>query len=93
MPVYEYQCEPCRVIYEARQGLKDAPLETCPRCGGTLARLLSAPNFNRGNHASPTEAKYARMSAREEIAREQALQRDYERIWLPPPVKHSPWDD
>jgi putative FmdB family regulatory protein len=92
MPVYEYQCEPCRVIYEARQTLKDAPLATCPRCGGELARLLSAPNFNRGNHASPTEAKYARMSPREEIARERVLQKDYERIWLPPPVKHSPWD-
>jgi putative FmdB family regulatory protein len=92
MPVYEYECEPCRVIYEARQSLRDAPLETCPRCGGGVARLVSAPNFNRGNHASPTEAKYARMSHREEIARERVLQKDYERIWLPPPVKHSPWD-
>jgi putative FmdB family regulatory protein len=92
MPVYEYECEPCRVVYEARQRLNDAPLETCPRCGGRLARLLSAPRVNRGNHASPTEAKYAKMSAREEIARERVLQKDYERIWLPPPVKHSPWD-
>lgn len=93
MPVYEYRCEPCRVIYEARQGLKDPPPDTCPRCQGPLARLLSAPNFNRGNHASPTEAKYAQMSTREEIARERILQKDYERIWLPPPVKHSPWDE
>jgi hypothetical protein len=33
------------------------------------------------------------MSTREEIARETVLQKDYQRIWLPPPVKHSPWDD
>ena len=28
----------------------------------------------------------------EEIAKEQELQKVYERIWLPPPVQHSPWD-
>jgi putative FmdB family regulatory protein len=93
MPIYEYECTPCRVIYETRQSLKDAPLETCPRCGQRrLIRLLSAPNLNRGNHSSPTEAKYGRMSVRDEITREKILQEDYDRIWLPPPVKHSPWD-
>lgn len=93
MPVYEYECAPCRVIYETRQGLKDAPLEICPRCGQRIVRLISAPNVNRGNHSSPTEAKYASTSARDEIAREKVLQKDFQRIWLPPPVKHSPWDD
>jgi putative FmdB family regulatory protein len=93
MPIYEYECAPCRVIYETRQSLKDAPLETCPRCGQRrLIRLLSAPNLNRGNHSSPTEAKYGRMSVRDEITREKILQEDYDRIWLPPPVKHSLWD-
>ena len=28
----------------------------------------------------------------EEIAKEQELQKVYERIWIPPPVQHSPWD-
>ena len=92
MPVYEYECTPCHVVYEVRQGLHDAPLEICPRCGNGVSRLISAPNLNRGNYSSPTEAKYAKMSAREEIAREKVLQQDYERIWLPPPVKHSPWE-
>jgi hypothetical protein len=50
-------------------------------------------HLNRGNYAGPTEAKYAKLSARDEIARERILQKDYERIWLPPPVKHSPWED
>jgi putative FmdB family regulatory protein len=93
MPVYEYECAPCHVVYEVRQGLNDTPLERCPRCGKGVSRLISAPNLNRGNHSSPTEAKYAKMSTREEIARERVLQRDYERIWLPPPVKHSPWEE
>jgi putative FmdB family regulatory protein len=92
IPVYEYRCEPCHVVYEARQRLDDAPLETCPRCRGRLERLFSAPNVNRGNHSSPTAARYARMSEREELERERVLQKDYERIWLPPPVKHSPWE-
>jgi putative FmdB family regulatory protein len=93
MPVYEYECVPCRVVYEVRQGLHDAPLEICPRCQQGVSRLISAPNLNRGNHSSPTAAKYAKMSGREEIARERVLQKDFERIWLPPPVKHSPWEE
>ena len=92
MPTYEYQCEPCRVIYEVRQALRDPPVTECPRCRGAIERLISAPNLNRGNFSSPTEAKYARMSDREEIVRERELQKVYERVWLPPPVKHSPWD-
>lgn len=93
MPTYEYECVPCRVIYETRHAVTDAPLETCPRCHARVGRLISAPNLNCGNYASPTEAKYARMSEREEIARERVLQSGYERIWLPPPVKHSPWEE
>jgi putative FmdB family regulatory protein len=93
MPTYEYECEPCRVIYETRHGVNDRAPAGCPRCGAPVNRLMSAPNLKRGNYASPTEAKYAKMSTREEVAREKVLQKDYERIWLPPPVKHSPWDE
>ena len=93
MPIYEYECAPCRVIYEVRQRLSDPPVATCPRCQGSVTRLISAPNLNLDNFSSPTEAKYARMSDREEIARERVLQKDYERVWLPPPVKHNPWEE
>jgi putative FmdB family regulatory protein len=92
MPIYEYECAPCHVIYEVRHG-SDAPLNTCPRCQGSVARLISAPNLNLANFSSPTASRYAKMSEREEIARERDLQKDYERIWLPPPVKHSPWEE
>jgi putative FmdB family regulatory protein len=93
MPVYEYECAPCRVVYEIRHSMSDPPVAACPRCQGAVRRLISAPNLNRDGFSSPTEAKYARMSPREEIARERELQKDYERIWLPPPVKHDPWDE
>ena len=92
MPIYEYECEPCRVVYEVRQSLRDPPIGDCPRCRGAVTRLISAPNLNLANFSSPTEAKYAKMSPREEVAREKELQKVYERIWLPPPVKHNPWE-
>jgi putative FmdB family regulatory protein len=93
MPIYEYECEPCHVIYEVRQQLNDPPVTTCPRCQGMVTRLISAPNLNLDNFSSPTEARYARMSEREEVARERQLQKGYDRIWLPPPVKHNPWEE
>jgi putative FmdB family regulatory protein len=93
MPVYEYECPPCRVVYEVRQGLSDPALAACPRCQGGVTRLISAPNVNRLNVSSPTAARYAGLSDREELARERELQNDYERIRLPPPVKHSPWEE
>jgi putative FmdB family regulatory protein len=89
MPIYEYECEPCRVIYEVRQSLRDLPIGDCPRCRGAVRRLISAPNLNLANFSSPTEAKYARMSEQEEVARERVLQKDYQRIWLPPPVRQE----
>ena len=92
MPVYEYECSRCLIVYEVLHGMNDPPLENCPKCSGSVARLISAPRLNRQSFSSPTEAKYAKVSPRQEVAKEQELQRVYERIWLPPPVKHNPWD-
>jgi putative FmdB family regulatory protein len=92
MPVYQYECTPCQVVYDVSHGMNDPPLEICPKCGGAVTRLISAPRLNRYNFSGPTEAKYAKVSPREEVAKERELQRVYERIWLPPPVKHEPWD-
>jgi len=33
------------------------------------------------------------LSASDEIAKEKELQKVYETIWVPPEVKHSPWDE
>src|SRR5215831_20550110 len=90
MPVYQYECTPCLVVYEVLHGMNDPPLESCQRCGGSVTRLISAPRINRHNFSGPTEAKYAKVSAQQEVAKEHDLQKVYERIWLPPPVKHEP---
>lgn len=43
MPLYEYRCEKCGTRVEKIQKFSDPPLATCEKCGGKLARLLSAP--------------------------------------------------
>jgi putative FmdB family regulatory protein len=93
MPTYEYECRPCRVIYQTRHGINDSPVKTCPSCGGDVQRLVSAPNLNLKNFSSPTEAKYSKISLSDEVKMEKELQKDYQTIWLPSPVKHNPWEE
>jgi putative FmdB family regulatory protein len=45
MPLYEYACESCGHRFEIIQKFSDAPLETCPKCGGPVRKLQSAPAF------------------------------------------------
>lgn len=42
MPAYEYQCQSCAGRFERRQKMSDPELESCPRCGGHVKRLISA---------------------------------------------------
>ena len=93
MPTYEYKCEPCRVIYSVRHGMNDKPDILCPKCEAATERMISAPNVITESFSSPTAARYSKLSESDEIAREKELQKDYQSVWLPPPVKHSPWDD
>ena len=43
MPLYEYECQQCHRRTEKIQKFSDAPLTTCPHCGGTLEQTLTAP--------------------------------------------------
>src|SRR5262245_13656952 len=45
MPLYEYQCDACGHRFETIQRFSDAPLEVCPKCGGHVRKLQSAPAF------------------------------------------------
>ena len=40
VPIYEYKCEKCGVFEEV-QKITDAPLTTCPTCGGPVKKLIS----------------------------------------------------
>ena len=45
MPLYEYECEACGHRFEVIQKFSDAPIERCPKCGGAVHKLQSAPAF------------------------------------------------
>jgi len=46
MPVYEYRCDACNNQFELRQKFSDPPAEQCPKCGGTVRKLVSAVSFS-----------------------------------------------
>src|SRR3954447_17721101 len=43
MPLYEYECESCSHRFERIQKFSDAPIDTCPKCGGKVRKLFSSP--------------------------------------------------
>ena len=45
MPMYEYQCKECGLVFEARQKFSDDPLTECRECGGSVTKLISQTGF------------------------------------------------
>lgn len=43
MPLYEYECTACHKRTEKIQKFSDPEITVCPKCGGHLERVLSAP--------------------------------------------------
>ena len=43
MPLYEYQCDACGHRFETIQKYSDPPQTECPKCGGVVRKLQSAP--------------------------------------------------
>ena len=43
MPLYEYYCAGCGERTEVLRGFNQPPLTECPKCGGVLTKLISAP--------------------------------------------------
>lgn len=43
MPLYEYQCDSCGHRFEVIQKFSDAPIDTCPKCGKAVHKLISSP--------------------------------------------------
>jgi putative FmdB family regulatory protein len=43
VPLYEYQCQQCQHRFEKIQSFSAAPETVCPKCGGVLEKLISAP--------------------------------------------------
>lgn len=45
MPVYEYECDTCKKVFEVQQRMADAPLTDCPECEGTVKKVMSMSTF------------------------------------------------
>jgi len=43
MPIYEFECRKCKAHTEVFQKMNDKQPTKCPKCGGRLERLISAP--------------------------------------------------
>jgi len=43
VPLYEYQCKKCQHRFEKIQKFSDPLVKKCPKCGGPVEQLLSAP--------------------------------------------------
>ena len=43
MPLYEYECDTCGHRFETIQKFSDPLADTCPKCGGPVHKLQSAP--------------------------------------------------
>jgi putative FmdB family regulatory protein len=43
MPLYEYECETCAHRFERIQKFSDPLVANCPRCDGSVHKLVSSP--------------------------------------------------
>ena len=43
MPLYEYKCDACGHCFEKIQKFSDPLVDTCPKCGGVVHKLVSSP--------------------------------------------------
>jgi putative FmdB family regulatory protein len=43
--MYEYQCDACGLVFEARQKFSDPPLTECGSCGGSVKKPISQTGF------------------------------------------------
>ena len=43
MPIYEYECKKCSHRFERIQRFSDPLVKKCPKCGGKVEQVISAP--------------------------------------------------
>ena len=46
MPMYEYKCEKCGLVFEVMQKFSDAPLTECKSCDGKVEKQISQTAFS-----------------------------------------------
>jgi putative FmdB family regulatory protein len=77
MPTYDYLCEACNYQFETFQSITAPPLSECPKCRGSVRRLISAGNglifkgsgfyitdYKKSNNSSASETKAEKTEAK-----------------------------
>jgi putative FmdB family regulatory protein len=77
MPVYEYECLDCGETHEARQKFSDKPLSKCPKCSGTLKKIISNTSFilkgtgwYKTDYASPAKNDASKPAKKQDVKTE-----------------------
>lgn len=76
MPVYEYECKECEVVFEVQQRISDKPLTSCQECGSAVTKLMSMSSFqlkgggwySDGYSSTPTSKGAGSSSTKPEAA-------------------------
>jgi len=81
MPTYDYRCKACGHTFDEFQSITDKPLKKCPKCGGTLQRLLGtgsgiifkgsgfyATDYRRGTPPSSTDGATGASASKSDSA-------------------------
>jgi putative FmdB family regulatory protein len=64
MPIYGYRCRSCGHEFEVLQKMSDAPLKTCPKCSGQLAKIVyPAGVVYKGSGYYSTDYKAAKTAS------------------------------
>lgn len=74
MPNYDYKCLDCGYLFEEFQKMTDEPLKECPKCKGSVKRLIGAglaPIF-KGSGFYQTDYKKENKTASNEVKAESA---------------------
>ena len=69
MPTYEYVCSRCGLQFEKQQSMNDAPVSTCPECGGNVQRQISGGNGFIMKSSGVTRRNTAKSCSLEETGR------------------------
>ncbi|MBO7093744.1 MAG: zinc ribbon domain-containing protein [Spirochaetia bacterium] len=40
MPIYTYECQSCKHVFEVEQSMSDAPIKKCTKCGKAVKRII-----------------------------------------------------
>ncbi|GAB1421361.1 hypothetical protein MASR2M15_15210 [Anaerolineales bacterium] len=60
MPLYDYRCQECEHLYEARHGMSEAA-PPCPACGSSQVKkaIISSPTIAKGMLANAGDGRRA----------------------------------